>query len=79
MTPRVLLTTIGATAVAFAVAIGVAAGSGSGEDISQSSRIAVAALASPDGVSTDDWSAVTSTKGQRLAWLNMSDPCVIVV
>jgi hypothetical protein len=65
MTPRALLTTIGATAVAFAVAIGAAAGSGSGADTSQSSRIAVVAFASPNRASTEEWFTDTSTKGPR--------------
>lgn len=78
MTPRALLTTIGATAVAFAVAIGVAAGSGYGENTSRSSRIALAALPSPDRVS-DDWPAGAPAEGQRLASVKLSDRCAIAV
>ncbi len=47
MTPRTMLTAIGATAVAFAIAIGIAAGSGSGPTtpVSASAATAQATLA----------------------------------
>ena len=77
MTPRALLTSIGATAVAFAVAIGVAAGSAIDVNTAQSSRIALAASAAEDRVNADERSGDPSTESQRLASWN--DPCAIAV
>ena len=77
MTPRALLTSIGATAIAFAVAIGVAAGSATTENTSESSAIAFAAPAAHVRVGAPDWSEGEPVAGQRLAVWN--DPCVIAL
>lgn len=77
MTPRALLTSIGATAVAFAVAIGVAAGSAIDVNTAQSSRIALAASAAADRVNADETPGDLSRESQRLASWN--DPCAIAV
>lgn len=77
MTPRALLTSIGATAVAFAVAIGVAAGSAIDVNTAQSGRIAIAASAVDDPASAYERSAGPSPESQRLASWN--DPCAIAV
>jgi hypothetical protein len=77
MTPRALLTTIGATAIAFAVAIGVAAGNSTGVNASSSSLIAFAAPAAHDRVADHDWSEGEPPSDQRLAVWN--DPCVIAL
>lgn len=72
MTPRTLLTAIGATALAFAIAIGVAA----------DSTFDVATDSAPTAVSTLETSSealldVSDAAGARLnAW---NDPCVIAV
>ena len=77
MTPRALLTSIGATAVVFAVAIAVAAGSAKSLDTAQSSHIAVAAFAADDGVIVDPRFSDPTTQSQRLvAW---NDRCAIAV
>ncbi len=55
MTPRALLATIGATAIAFAVAIGVAAGNSAIVNSSESSPIVFAAPAEHDRVTTYEW------------------------
>jgi hypothetical protein len=77
MTPRALLTSIGATAIAFAVAIGIAAGSANGVSTSGSAHIAVVAPTAPDRVRASEWSVGTSMEGERLASRN--DPCIIAV
>ncbi len=60
MTPRALLTTIGATAIAFTVAIGVAAGNSAVVNSSEkSSPIVFAAPAEDDRVTTYEWSEGT--------------------
>lgn len=64
MTPRALLTAIGATALAFAVAIGVAAESTT-ELAADSAPVVASAIATDDGADA------------RLAAWN--DPCVIAV
>ncbi len=60
MTPRALLATIGATAIAFAVAIGVAAGNSAVVNSSESSPIVFAAPAELNRVTTYEWSGGTS-------------------
>ena len=77
MTPRSLLTTNGATAIAFAVAFGVASGNATGVNTSNSSSIALAAPAEHNGVGDHAWSEGELFAGERLAVWN--DPCVIAL
>jgi hypothetical protein len=77
MTPRALLTSIRATAIAFAVAIGIATGSANGVNTSGSAHIAVAVPTAHDYVRAYEWSVGTSMEGERLASWN--DPCMIAV
>ena len=77
MTPRALLTTIGATAIAFAVAIGVASGISTDMNTSKRGPIALAAPAEHDRVGAHHWSEGELLAGKRLAVWN--DPCVIAM
>ena len=77
MTPRTLVTTIGATAIAFAVAIDLAAGSSTGVNTSESSPIVFAAPAEHGRVADYSWSESKPVAGERLASWN--DPCVITM
>ena len=76
MTPRVLLTAIGATAFAFAVAIGAASGSSTGVNTPESSLVAFAAPVELARLG-DDRSESKSAASERLASWN--DPCVITM
>ena len=72
MTPRALLTAIGATALAFAVAIGVAAETTTGV-VPNAPRAVVSTIESGSDLHLDGIAAA----GARLnAW---NDPCVIAV
>jgi hypothetical protein len=76
MTPRTLLTSIGATAIAFAIAIGVASGSSTRVDTLDSSDVAFAAPVAHDRVGAHNWSEVPPPASERLASWN--DPCVVI-
>lgn len=78
MTPRALLTAIGATATAFAIVIGVAAGGATGS-FSEERAGVVAVVADRQhapSFSSSETPAVPAV-GDRLAARN--DPCVIVM
>lgn len=77
MTPRVLLTAIGATAFAFAVAIGAASGSSTGVNTPESSLVAFAAPVELARLGDDDRSEGKPAASERLASWN--DPCVITM
>ena len=77
MTPRSLLTAIGATAIAFAVAIGIAAESSTGVNTLESSPVAFAAPLEHDRVGDHDGSEGYRPTGERL--VSRNDPCVIAM